>query len=93
MILIYPAHAVVYLIVMGIDITVFFLVVRLVLLWCDIQWLASYDEIGRGVVDRVTISIDRVFSGWSNRRLSKRGTLIVGITILAITRHVLTLLI
>ena len=92
MILIYPMRAIAYLVLMGIDIAVFFLVVRLILTWQDVQWLVQFDRIGQPLVEKVTASVESVLSRWNHRKLSKRGVLILGIMILTVTHCILTML-
>ncbi len=93
MFLVYPLQAVAYFIVMGIDIAVFFLVIRLILAWRDVRWLVPFDSIGGGIVDKVTATVGDFVSQRSSRRVSKKGTLLISILILAAARHILAMLI
>ena len=92
MILVYPIHAIAYFIVMGTDITVFFLVIRLVRTWRDVEWLAAFDRVGRGLVDKVTTSMHRLLPQQGTRRLSEQRVLILGIVFLTVLHHALTVL-
>ena len=93
MILVYPINAMAYFIVMGVNLAVFFLTIRLILTWQDVQWLVPFDRIGRTLVEKVTTSIEGVLSRWNHRKLSKRGALILGIAILTVMQYILTILI
>jgi hypothetical protein len=92
MILIYPIHAAVYFIVMGLDIAMFFLIIRLILMWRDVQWLAPFDKVGHGVVEKVTATVGDFISQRSSRRVSKKGSLLISITILTAMRCILVIL-
>lgn len=92
MILVYPIHAIAYFVLMGIDIALFFLSVRLILTWQDLQWLVPFDRIGQPLVEKVTTVVESVLSQRNDRRLSKRGALILGIVTLTVMHYILTML-
>lgn len=92
MFLVYPIQAVAYFIVMGIDIAVFFLVIRLILAWRDVRWLVPFDRIGGDIVEKVTVTVSGCVSQRSSRKLSKKGALFISILILTAARHILAML-
>ena len=93
MFLVYPIQAVVYFIVMGIDIAVFFLVIRLILAWRDVQWLVPFNRTGGSIVEKVTTTVGGFVSRNSNRTLSEKGVVFISIVILTVMRYVLVMLI
>ena len=74
----------------GIQIIMFFLLVRMVLLFKSIQWLRAFDEAGRTLVDGVTGFVDRsVYRIW-NRHLTIKSQLILAFVLLELCQAILT---
>ena len=80
-----------YFVCIGLDVTMFFLQVRLLLTWRSIEWLIPFEVTGRPVTDMVAAQLSKILQ--TNRPLSERGTLIVALIITALIRVILGLLI
>jgi len=76
-----------YFVCMGIDITMFFLQIRLVVLWRNIDWLVPFDNAGKSLVDAVTTKVSQLSK--TRKPLSEKGKLIVALAIFAIARIIL----
>ena len=92
MLLFNPICTVLYFVVMGIDIAVFFLLIHLIVTKWNIQWLAPFEKIGRDIVARVTATVGGIISRKSHQRLSTKGAVFASIVILTTTRFGLVLL-
>lgn len=77
------------LICIGIDIAVFFLLVRLVLMWRSISWLERLNDIGKNLVDALGAYAGRLWYRGTRKPLSEKGQLIVSLLALSIIRLVL----
>ena len=71
----------------GLDVTIFFLQIRLVLLWKDISWLVPFDNAGRSIVNAVTLRVPAILK--PKRPLSESGKIIVSLVALVILRIIL----
>ena len=76
-----------YFICVGIDVTMFFLQIRLVMLWKNINWLTPFDKAGKTLVNNVTTKVSQFLK--PKKQLSERGKLIIALTAFAIARIIL----
>lgn len=76
-----------YFICVGLDIAMFFLQIRLVLLWRAVNWLIPFDNAGHSLVTAVTAKVPRFLK--TQNPLSERGKLIVALAVFAIARIIL----
>ncbi len=65
----------------------FFLQIRLVVLWRNVNWLVPFDNAGKTLVNAVTAKVSRFVK--TQNPLSERGKLIVALVVFAIARVVL----
>ena len=73
----------------GIEIVMFFLVVRMILLFKSIQWLQAFDKAGSTLVDRVVSFVDRgAFHLWK-RHLNSKSQLALTFILLEVCRTML----
>lgn len=75
-----------HLVLTAINIVEFFLLVRAVLLWKEVAWLRSFDTSGESLVSSFTTSVDRLSYRVSNRHLSTRGGVVIGLLALELIR-------
>jgi hypothetical protein len=85
--IVYLLACFVYFICLGLDVTIFFLQIRLVLLWKDIAWLIPFDDAGRSLVNAVTWRVPKILK--ISRSLSEKGKLIVALATLVLLRIIL----
>jgi hypothetical protein len=85
--IIYLLMCLLYFICVGLDITIFFLQIRLVVLWRNINWLIPFDNAGRSLVNTVTAKVSQLLK--TQNPLSERGKLIVALVVFAIARVIL----
>jgi len=71
----------------GLDIAMFFLQIRLVVLWRNVNWLVPFDNAGKTLVNAVTAIVSQFFK--TQNPLSERGKLIVALVVFAIARVIL----
>jgi hypothetical protein len=76
-----------YFVCIGVDIAMFFLQIRLVVLWRNVNWLVPFDNAGKTLVNAVTTKVSQFFK--TQNPLSERGKLIVALVAFAITRVIL----
>ncbi len=76
-----------YFVCVGIDVTMFFLQVRLVLLWNNIGWLVPFDNAGVSLVSAITSKVPLVMS--TDKQLSEKGKLFVALAVFTVARIVL----
>lgn len=76
-----------YFVCVGLDIAMFFLQIRLVLLWRNINWLVPFDNAGKSLVNSVTAKVPQFLK--TQNPLSERGKLIVGLIVFAMARIIL----
>ena len=85
MILLNPIPAMLCFITIGIDIAIFFLIVRLILTWRNFRWLVPFDKTGSSLVEAITQAAGKVFSSRWSKKLSEKGkilTCFVGLMII-----------
>jgi hypothetical protein len=75
-----------YLACIGMDIAIFFLLIRLVLMWRSDSWLEQLNEVGRQLVDALAAKVGRLWFRAVRKQLSCRGELLVGLTVLLFVR-------
>ncbi len=76
-----------YFICIGIDIAIFFVEIRLILLWKNINWLVAFDQAGKPLIEALTRQASRLLK--TKRSLSQRGKLIIILPVFALIRIVL----
>lgn len=74
----------------GVDIALFFIGVRLVLMWRNISWLERLNDVGKGLVDALAASGGRLWYRAVQKKLSDRGELFVSVLALSIARLLLS---
>ncbi len=73
----------------GIEVVMFFLLVRIILLFKSIQWLQAFDDAVRTLVDGVTGVVGHgVYRIWK-RRLTVRSQLVLALVLLEVCRAML----
>jgi hypothetical protein len=80
------------LIFIGIDLTVFFLVCRILFLRWNIGWLEKLNDIGKGMVDTLVSFTGRLWNKATQKNLSIKGELFVSLMTLLITRTVFSII-
>jgi hypothetical protein len=86
MLLFVPFH----LISTGLDIVIFFLIVRIVLFWRSIKWLKRFNKAGRTLVDAIAQQTDRLWYKATRKQLSERGKIIVSLAVWSFVRLLLS---
>ena len=81
-----PFRIILHLIFTTASILQFFLFVRTVLLWKNVAWLIPFDTAGKDLVDGFTTLLDRLCYWMCRRRLSTKGSLIVGLILLEVAK-------
>jgi len=76
-----------YFICVGLDIAMFFLQIRLVVLWRNVNWLVPFDNAGKTLVNAVTTKVSQFLK--TRNPLSEKGKLIVALVAFAIARVIL----
>lgn len=76
-----------YFVCVGLDIAMFFLQIRLVLLWRAVNWLIPFDNAGKSLVTAVTAKVPQFLK--TQNQLSERGKLIIALVVFAIARIIL----
>ena len=82
--IIYLLMCLLYFICVGLDIAMFFLQIRLVMLWRNVNWLVPFDDAGKLLVNAVTAKVPQLLK--TQNPLSERGKLIVALVVFAIAR-------
>jgi hypothetical protein len=77
----------IYFICIGLDIAMFFLQIRLILIWRNIAWLVPFDNTGKSLVDAVSNKISVYFK--TQKQLTEKGKLIIALIAFAIIRVIL----
>ena len=83
----YPLMCFLYFVCVGLDIAMFFLQIRLVVLWRNVNWLVPFDNAGKTLVNAVTTKVSQFLK--TQNPLSERGKLIVALVAFAIARVIL----
>ena len=89
MIILNPIFTVLYFINLGIDIAIFFLIIRLIRNWRHFQWLVPFDRVGNLLVERITNAAGMFWSSMSDRRLSDNGRIMISLGILTLVKLIL----
>ncbi|MDT8302189.1 MAG: hypothetical protein RQ760_11950 [Sedimentisphaerales bacterium] len=76
-----------YFVCIGVDIAMFFLQIRLVVLWRNVNWLAPFDHAGKTLVNAITTKVSQFLK--TQNPLSERGKLIVALIVFTIARVIL----
>ncbi len=88
--IVYLLMCLLYFICIGLDVVMFFLQIRLILTWRNINWLIPFDNTGKSLVDNVSEKFPQILR--LRKPLSKRGKLITTLIIFAVLRMSLGLL-
>ena len=83
----YLLMCVLHFVCIGLDVTIFFLQIRLVLLWKNVKWLVPFDNAGSSIVNAVTWRVPKILK--TKRSLSEKGKLIVALVALVLLRIIL----
>ena len=76
-----------YFVCVGLDVAMFFLQIRLILLWRVVNWLIPFDDAGKLLVNAVTAKVPQFLK--TQNQLSERGKLIIALVVFAIARIIL----
>lgn len=76
-----------YFVCVGLDVAMFFLQIRLVLLWRVVNWLIPFDNAGKSLVTAVTAKVPQFLK--TQNPLSEKGKLIAALVAFAIARIIL----
>jgi hypothetical protein len=76
-----------YFVCIGLDIVMFFLQIRLIVLWRNVNWFIPFDNAGKSLVNAVTAKVSQFLK--TQNPLSERGKLIVALVVFAIARVIL----
>ena len=76
-----------YFVCVGLDVAMFFLQIRLILLWRTVNWLVPFDNAGEPLVTAITAKVPRFLK--TKNPLSQRGKLIAALVAFAIARIIL----
>jgi hypothetical protein len=70
----------------GIDIAIFFLLIRLIVMWRNISWLGKFNDIGKALVDSVAAKTGGFWFRVTERQLSDRGKLLISLITLSLAQ-------
>ena len=84
---IYILICVLYFVCVALDITIFFLQIRLIMFWRQIKWLVPFETCGRPIVDSITMEVPRFLK--TKQPMSEKGKLIAALAAFALVRIVL----
>ena len=90
MIIFFPLILVVYLLLIAIDVLMFFALIRLLHCKWPNPCLEAFNATGTPVVDWLTNHIEKVLRRVSDKAFSQRTQLSIGITVLVLARVLLT---
>ena len=90
MIILNPIAAIIYLVHLGINIAVFFTVIRLILTWKHFAWLAHFDTVGRPLINSMTNAVGKFIETKWHKKLSEKGNLLVCLMLLTTAELILT---
>ena len=76
-----------YFVCVGLDVAMFFLQIRLVLMWRTVNWLVPFDNAGRILVNAITAKVPLFLK--TQKPLSERGKLIIALVVFALARIIL----
>ena len=87
MIILNPISSLLYIVCLGIDVTIFFLLVHLITTWRHVPWLAHFERIGRPLAEK-TVAVTEIFLPKRIcQSLSDLGRAAVGLTILSLCKY------
>ncbi len=92
MIIINPISMIICFLSLGIDIAVFFLLIRQLFCWRRIRFLEGLNNVGKPLVDGLTAQIGGFFQCRLKRSLSNNGKVMVSIGILSLFKFILFML-
>lgn len=73
----------------GIDIAIFFVAIRLVLMWRNTSWLVRLNSVGKELVAAILSETNRLWYRVAQKKLSVKGELLVSIVGLSVARFLL----
>ena len=76
-----------YFVCVGLDVAMFFLQIRLVLMWKAVKWIVPFDNAGKSLVTAVTAKVPQLLR--TQHPLSERGKLIIALAVFATARIIL----
>lgn len=76
-----------YFVCVGLDVVLFFLQIRLILLWRTVHWLAPFNDAGKPLVNAVTAEVSQFLK--TQNPLSEKAKLITSLVIFVIARMIL----
>jgi hypothetical protein len=82
----------VHLLLIAIDVTTFFVLIRILCHRWHFSWLESFNSVGKPLVDGFTVHIQKLVKHISHKSFSQRGLLNIGIVTLVIVRILLVAL-
>ena len=86
MIITNPITLLLYFIGLGLDIVVFFLIVRLLLNWREIPWLDAFNHVGKPIVDYLTDIVGEYFYVKHQKMLSVNSKIWLSLSFISILR-------
>ena len=87
MIILNPISSLFYFVCVGIDIAMFFLLVHLIMSWRHVPWLASFERIGRPLVEKIVAATGTLLPNRLGNRLSDIGRSAVGLMMLSVCKY------
>jgi len=84
-----PIAGIFYLVHLGINIAVFFTVIRLILMWKHFIWLAHFDTVGKPLVNGMTHAIGKFAETKWHKNLSEKSRLLIILAILMLADFIL----
>ena len=85
-----PIAAIIYLVHLGINIAVFFTVIRLILTLKHFAWLGHFDTMGRPLVNGMTTAVGKFVETRWHKNLSEKGLLLICLVVMATAELILT---
>lgn len=90
-IIFWPILGLLYLFYIGIQIAIFFLVVRLLVTRWHVGWLEGFNDAGKRLVDAITTRVGLLWYRMVHRHLSPRGELLISILALYLAQFIVCL--
>ena len=92
-ILLHPIGVMLSLIHLGINICLFFLIIRWIQSWKEVGWLSGMDNLGRPLTGALTTAArNRLKRKFPQERFSERGLIAICLLVLSLVGFVLSLL-
>ena len=73
----------------GIEIIMFFLLVRLILQWRSTRWLRAFDDAGKGLVDPTIQLLGKITYRFGKRHLTLKSQLLLALLLLELCHTIL----